>query len=284
MKRFTETTKWRDPWYRKLSSKAKLLWQWLLDNCDNAGVIDFDTEAATFDIGETIDEKHLSEIASRLQRLGNGKFWIKRFIPYQYGPSLSISSVPHVRVIELLSYHGLNYPIKGNPSTTQPPTLVHRVETTAKTRQDKTSTVLSSEGRGGVGEKEANPKEQIKLETSQQEIGKSGKSRNTELIGELKNRIGVMFGRNPSDEWAYAEECLLIEISRRANCLAEIKSIVAYQAKKPKFFAQSVAALLNDWTKYLDRSRMPETPPDEPAKRSEQNWVLYPGNTGCPGV
>ena len=51
MKRFTETNKWEDPWFRKLKPEMKLLWSWLLDSCDNAGIIDADIELAAFQIG-----------------------------------------------------------------------------------------------------------------------------------------------------------------------------------------------------------------------------------------
>lgn len=85
MKRFTETTKWRDPWFRHLSPTAKLLWSYLTDNCDCTGLIDLDIEAASFDIGAEIDQKHLAELESRTQRTKDGKIFVPQFIPFQYG-------------------------------------------------------------------------------------------------------------------------------------------------------------------------------------------------------
>lgn len=135
MKRFTETTKWRDPWFRRLSQTSKLLWIWLTDNCDNAGVIDIDLESASFDIGKTVNEEHLTEVESRLHALPNGKAWIPSFIEFQYGVRLSPKCVPHLRVLELLVKHGIQYPDDCDKSTTLLPTLVD----THKTRkgQDK---------------------------------------------------------------------------------------------------------------------------------------------------
>jgi hypothetical protein len=40
LKRFTETTKWADPWFRKLPLRLKSLWHWLCDTCDMAGVLE----------------------------------------------------------------------------------------------------------------------------------------------------------------------------------------------------------------------------------------------------
>ena len=37
-KRFTDTEKWKDEWYTELSSDYKIIWQYLLDTCDNAGI------------------------------------------------------------------------------------------------------------------------------------------------------------------------------------------------------------------------------------------------------
>jgi len=54
MKRFTETEKWRDPWFRKLSAGAKLAFLYIIDNCDNAGVWTADKELADFSIGMEI--------------------------------------------------------------------------------------------------------------------------------------------------------------------------------------------------------------------------------------
>lgn len=123
MKRFTETTKWRDPWFRKLSIRAKSLFLWLADNCDNSGVVYPDLEAASFDIGETVKEQHIAELESRLKRLPNGKVWLRKFIPFQYG-NLSVKCIPHLRVIESLQAHGISYPENPDLSTTLVPTLV----------------------------------------------------------------------------------------------------------------------------------------------------------------
>ena len=43
-KRFTETDKWRDPWFRKLTPLQKCLFVYLCDNCNNAGCVEIDVE------------------------------------------------------------------------------------------------------------------------------------------------------------------------------------------------------------------------------------------------
>lgn len=112
MKRFTETTKWADPWYRRLSPSAKLLWSYLTDNCDCTGLIDLDLDSATFHIGAKIEEKHLAELASRLQRTIDAKIFIPRFIPFQYG-TISDGCPAHKPVIKLLTERNISINGKG---------------------------------------------------------------------------------------------------------------------------------------------------------------------------
>jgi hypothetical protein len=110
MRRFTEAFKWSDPWFRKLDPKVKLLWLWLLDSCDQAGVIDLDLELATFQIGYAMGMDTLSQIGDRVKQLPNGKYFIEKFIPFQHG-SLSRECKAHNPVFASLSKNGLEgYP------------------------------------------------------------------------------------------------------------------------------------------------------------------------------
>ena len=118
MKRFTETTKWDQPWFRRLSHPTKSLWQFLNDHCDNAGVVDPDLELATFQIGEAVQEKNVAELGERVHRLPNGKLWLPDFIRTQFG-ELSPASKVHQSVIKLIQSHNLPYlippPTNGQP-------------------------------------------------------------------------------------------------------------------------------------------------------------------------
>jgi len=106
-KRFTETEKWRDPWFRKLTPAQKLLWFYLLDNCDQSGVIDFDHEFAEFQIGIKSSEKDIVALSKQLLKLPNGKLWLHKFVRYQYG-KLSHDCKPHKPVFAALEKHGIS--------------------------------------------------------------------------------------------------------------------------------------------------------------------------------
>lgn len=106
MKRFTDTEKWSDPWFRKLSSAAKQLWGYMTDRCDKIGLIEIDLELVTLDVGQRVGSDNLKELESRLESCGNGKFFIPKFINFQYGV-LTESCPPHRPIIELVKKHGL---------------------------------------------------------------------------------------------------------------------------------------------------------------------------------
>lgn len=106
MKRFTETLKWNDPWFRRLSTEAKILWIYLLDHCDNIGLVDVDPELISLDCGLKIQFKHLFELGDRIQQVSDTKVFLPKFISFQYG-RLSQSCPAHKRVIESIARHDL---------------------------------------------------------------------------------------------------------------------------------------------------------------------------------
>lgn len=111
--RFTDAEKWRDPWYQGLPLIFKALWQYLLDNCDNAGVWICNEREAEFHIGEQIDWKQaLVVFEGRVSAFSNARKWhIVKFISFQYPGGLSPLSAPHRQVIRLCEMHGLPLPI-----------------------------------------------------------------------------------------------------------------------------------------------------------------------------
>jgi hypothetical protein len=112
MKRFTETNKWQDPWFRKLPPQAKLLWLWLLDNCDCAGIIEPDKDLAGFMIGATEDlDSSFEAIADRIQWVGE-KLVIPKFIRFQYGDKLNAKNSAHIGVIRRIETLGIALPVE----------------------------------------------------------------------------------------------------------------------------------------------------------------------------
>lgn len=108
-KRFTETNKWSDKWFRALRPSYKLAWHYLTDCCDQAGVIDLDQDLADFQIGEHVDwDGFVDACGSRLRVLPSGKWFLVGFIKFQYG-KLSADCRPHMPVIQLLDRHAISW-------------------------------------------------------------------------------------------------------------------------------------------------------------------------------
>lgn len=85
-KRFTDTEKWKRPWYRSLPLQAKVVWQYLCDECDHAGIWIADFDLLTFQVGFKVDEEKLKEwLGTKLVRLDRDKYFIPSFFEFQYG-------------------------------------------------------------------------------------------------------------------------------------------------------------------------------------------------------
>jgi hypothetical protein len=109
VKRFTETEKWRDTWFRKLAPDSKLAFLYVVDNCDAAGVWDPDYDLANFTIGREINWPGvLADLGDRVSCLHNGKWHLTRFVEFQYG-ELVEECRPHAKVLALLKAHEIPY-------------------------------------------------------------------------------------------------------------------------------------------------------------------------------
>jgi uncharacterized phage protein (TIGR02220 family) len=113
LKRFTETTKWDDPWYRKLKPRYKCFFNFLCDKCDCAGVWVVDMELAATFVGDKLDhDQCLAVFDGRVVDIGGGKWLLTGFIPFQYG-ELSRECKPHRPIFAAISKHGLALNCKG---------------------------------------------------------------------------------------------------------------------------------------------------------------------------
>lgn len=122
-KRFTDTDKWKKGFMKSLSTKYKLLWLYIVDDCNHAGVWETDFEVASIRIGSKISENEaIKHFAEQIRIFDNGDKWfVPKFIDFQYG-QLNSNSRPHQAVIKLIEKYDL-YSIKGvdNIDTTDSP-------------------------------------------------------------------------------------------------------------------------------------------------------------------
>lgn len=116
-KRFTDTDKWRKGFVRSLDAPYKLLWLYILDECDHAGIWHVELDVANVRLGSSISsEDALSVFGERVVSFDDGEKWfIPDFISFQYG-NLSENNRMHQSVIRQLDRYGLS---KGHASPFQ---------------------------------------------------------------------------------------------------------------------------------------------------------------------
>jgi hypothetical protein len=92
-KRFTDAEKWKDPFFENLSNDFKIIWLYLLDDCDNAGVWRKSMRRLNFHCNTSITEQDLLTIfKERLQPLTEDIYFIPKFMSFQYGSNWETSN------------------------------------------------------------------------------------------------------------------------------------------------------------------------------------------------
>jgi len=122
-KRMTDTDKWKKRFVKELSPQHKLLWFYILDDCNHAGIWEVDLEVASIRIGYDLkNDDLLFYFLDKVIPFDNGDKWfIPEFIDFQYG-ELNPNSNVHKSVISLLEKYNLEGYMKGSQ------TLPNRVQ------------------------------------------------------------------------------------------------------------------------------------------------------------
>lgn len=119
-KRFTDTDKWKKQLLRSMPTEYKLLWIYICDDCNHAGIWHVDMDVASLRIGEALDHQRAIEVfKDKVVVFDNGfKWYIPDFIEFQYG-ELNEKNRVHESVIkelnkyDLLKNKGLISPLQG---------------------------------------------------------------------------------------------------------------------------------------------------------------------------
>ena len=111
-KRFTDSEKWKKRFIRSLEAPYKLLWVYILDECNHAGIWDVDFDVAKIKLGlpDIKEETAVKMFNNKIQVFDNGDKWfIPSFIDWQYGGIEQLSEInrAHKSVIDNLKKHGL---------------------------------------------------------------------------------------------------------------------------------------------------------------------------------
>jgi hypothetical protein len=130
-KRFTDTDKWKDEWFTDLEPAMKILWIYICDNCDHAGVWKVNFKLATNTIGGCLLDKQsaLNAFGKRIRLIAEDKWFIEKFISFQYPKGLSESCKAHQGVLKVLKLNKID----ANPYLT----LINGYANSMATVQDK---------------------------------------------------------------------------------------------------------------------------------------------------
>ena len=110
----TDTDKWKKRFLKDLNYANKLLWLYMLDDCNHAGIWDIDLEVASIRIGLDVDIDDLKKFQDKIVIFDNNeKVFIPDFIDFQYG-ELNPNSNVHKSVIALLDKYNLEGYVKGS--------------------------------------------------------------------------------------------------------------------------------------------------------------------------
>jgi len=102
--RFTATEKWVDPWFCGLNEKDKLFWIYLVDNCDHAGFWQVNWPLVQFHIKDYVFNDEVFN--GRVVKVKVDKWFIPKFIEFQYKTGLNPENRAHLSVINLLKKEG----------------------------------------------------------------------------------------------------------------------------------------------------------------------------------
>jgi len=111
MKRFTETQKWDDPWFREIHGSHKLVFLYILDRCNNAGFWEVDLSALAFHT--KLEPKHFEGAFKALERGlqgASGWVWVRNFLKHQKNDSLNAANPAHRQIIALLKDQAERFP------------------------------------------------------------------------------------------------------------------------------------------------------------------------------
>lgn len=119
-KRLTDTDKWKKDWFINLNNSQKLLWFYILDSCDHAGICDFNEKLFSFHLNEKWSKDKINNaISCQITWIGEKKFIVNDFVKFQYG--LNSSMIKTVK--DKFSQVGIDFDTFFSKKIHSPPTV-----------------------------------------------------------------------------------------------------------------------------------------------------------------
>ena len=91
-------------WYRKLPVRLKIVWFYLINKCNHAGIWECDLDLLSFQIGEEYTLKEILEAFNgNIVEIEKDKYYLPKFIEFQYGLPLNLKVKVHQSVIKIIN-------------------------------------------------------------------------------------------------------------------------------------------------------------------------------------
>lgn len=112
MIRFTETNKWHDPWFMGLKHGSKLLFFYIIENCDNAGFYEINEKLLLVSLDITAQQFRgaLKGLERGLEGPCDGWLRVKNFLKHQKNAHLNPANPAHKQIIALLEVQIRRFP------------------------------------------------------------------------------------------------------------------------------------------------------------------------------
>ncbi|KKM79866.1 hypothetical protein LCGC14_1345560 [marine sediment metagenome] len=115
--RFLDTEYFKHPFVSTLQAPYKILYIFIMCDCDNTGTWNPNFEISSIYIGQKVDKKITEKFfEGKFIKLENGKWFFPDFIQHQYPKGLQNKNPAHTKIIEKLSLLGFlddNNQVKG---------------------------------------------------------------------------------------------------------------------------------------------------------------------------
>jgi hypothetical protein len=106
-KRFTDKNKWDDEWYSLLDNDSKIVWEYLLDRCDHAGVGKLNMRMINFCCNVAWEQSKIESIFQTRLIFKVNFYFIPKYLKFQYPKGLNSKKPAIVSVRNILKEKGL---------------------------------------------------------------------------------------------------------------------------------------------------------------------------------